>query len=388
MQTKTHLQKPFTRRQLFGSFAAVLLATAIISNAVAAERIVAWGDNSALQTNVPPGLTNVIAIAAGDSHGLALKDDGTVVAWGAGVPEYNSGQANVPQGLSNVIAIAAGRLHSLALKDDGTVVAWGYNYSGQLNVPSGLSNVVAISAADLHSLALKSDGTVVGWGDRANVPASLSNVVAISAGVQRDHVLTADGRVGDWYEQQQILRMTNAMAIASGLGHGLGISNDGTVTAWGTDYLGQPVTVPAGLSNVVAIAACGAYFGPTVGGHSLALTSDGSVVAWGRNDQGQANVPPDLSNVTAIAAAGTWSLALSSDHSPVTQATFTNAMHDSNGFHVALPTQSGRVYALEYKTSLNDSNWTALPLVAGNGANRMFSDSSTSSQRFYRVRRW
>ncbi|MFN5927759.1 MAG: RCC1 domain-containing protein, partial [Roseiflexaceae bacterium] len=96
----------------------------------------------------------------GGSHSLALKANGTVVAWGLN----SSGQSNVPSGLSNVVAIAAGGSHSLALKSDGTVVAWGYNGSGQSSVPSGLSNVVAIAAGGSHSLALKSDGTVVGWG--------------------------------------------------------------------------------------------------------------------------------------------------------------------------------------------------------------------------------
>src|SRR5687767_3244865 len=55
--------------------------------------------------------------------------------------------------------MTCGSYHSLALKQDGTVVAW-----GQTSVPAGLSNVVAVAAAADNSLALKSDGTVVGWG--------------------------------------------------------------------------------------------------------------------------------------------------------------------------------------------------------------------------------
>jgi len=56
--------------------------------------------------------------------------------------------------LSNVVAVAGGAYHSLALKSDGTVVAWGYNGDGETNVPPGLSNVVAIAGGGSESLAL------------------------------------------------------------------------------------------------------------------------------------------------------------------------------------------------------------------------------------------
>jgi len=76
-----------------------------------------------------------------------------VVAWGGN----SSGQCNVPTGLSNVVAVAAGVDHSLALEQDGTVVAWGGNDYGQCNVPANLSSVVPIAAGLYHNLALKVD---------------------------------------------------------------------------------------------------------------------------------------------------------------------------------------------------------------------------------------
>ena len=87
---------------------------------------------------------------------MALKADGTVVAWG----DNTYGQTNVPQPATNVVAIAAGAYHGLALKADGTVVAWGANVNGQTNVPVWLTNVVAIAAGGNHNLALMSgEGT-------------------------------------------------------------------------------------------------------------------------------------------------------------------------------------------------------------------------------------
>jgi hypothetical protein len=60
----------------------------------------------------------------------------------------------VPAGLSGATAIAAGAFHSLALKQDGTVVAWGDNGYGQSTVPAGLSGVTAIAAGYDHSWAV------------------------------------------------------------------------------------------------------------------------------------------------------------------------------------------------------------------------------------------
>ena len=68
---------------------------------------------------------------------------------GAAASPTDSGQCSVPIGLSGVTAIAAGFAHSLALKGDGTVVAWGCGSSpndGQCSVPAGLSGVTAIAA--------------------------------------------------------------------------------------------------------------------------------------------------------------------------------------------------------------------------------------------------
>jgi hypothetical protein len=153
--------------------------------------VVAWGRNGYGQANVPSELTNAVAIAAGGAHSLALKANGTVVAWGCNI----SGQT-APVALNNVVAIAAGENHSLALLNTGEVVAWGLNTHGQTDVPPGAeSGVVAIAALKNHSLALKANGTVVAWGEntygQTSLPPGLGNVAALSPGWRHNVFLTA-----------------------------------------------------------------------------------------------------------------------------------------------------------------------------------------------------
>jgi hypothetical protein len=203
---------------------------------------------------------------------------------------------------------------------------------------------------------LKADRTLFAWGENeygeTNIPAGLNNVVAIAAGA----------------------------------GHNLALKADGTVAAWGADNYGQ-TDVPVGLSNVVAIAAGG--------WHSLALKRDGTVVAWGAGvgtnaeDYGQNLVPAALSNVIQIAAGTVHSLVLAGAAPPTTQALLSQPQLRPPELSVWLPTQNGRVYQLEFKNSLADRTWTALPLQAGNGRTMRFVDIPASApQRFYRILRW
>jgi hypothetical protein len=115
---------------------------------------------------VPAAATNVVAIAAGLSHSVALRNDGKVVAWG----QNFSRQTNVPPHVTNVTAIAAGDNHNVALRSDGAVIAWGDNTYRQTNVPPALTGVVRISAGSTLSVAHLADGSILAWGITNSVP--------------------------------------------------------------------------------------------------------------------------------------------------------------------------------------------------------------------------
>jgi alpha-tubulin suppressor-like RCC1 family protein len=283
---------------------------------------VAWGENHygqlgdgksgvANDSDVPvalSGVGEVVALAGGSSHSLALLANGTVLSWGYnGQGQLGDGkscteqcESDVPvavSGLTEVTAIAAGGDFSLALLKNGTVMSWGNNEVGRLgdgksgsefdtDVPvqvSGLTEVTAISAGDAHSLALLKNGTVMSWG------------------------LNSEGQLGDGlsgFENDSdvpvpVSGLSGVASVAAGGLHSLAVLSSGAVMTWGSNSDGQlgtgsstgPETClstipcakkPVAVSGVTeaSAAAGGKYF-------SLALQKSGAVVAWGNNQTGE-----------------------------------------------------------------------------------------------------
>ncbi len=200
---------------------------------------VSAGPSSLIQVN---GVSQVTAISAGDAHSVALEADGSVWTWGANdVGQLGDGSVTgqyqgraVPQavpGLTRIVAIAAGGSHTLALRSDGTLWAWGSNYSGQLGdgtttdrakpvQVAGFNNVVTIAAGENHSVAVTSDGTVWAWG------------------------VNYDGRLGNGSTQDSaipvaVIGLNGVAGISGGGSHTLARKADGTVWSWGPNDLGQ-----------------------------------------------------------------------------------------------------------------------------------------------------
>jgi hypothetical protein len=255
--------------------------------------VVAWGDNTYGETNLPVGLTNIVQLSTWGLHSLALKTNGSVAAWGWNV----YGQTNVPTSVTNAAQVAAGVSFSAALSTNGTIIAWGDNSLGQTNVPAGLTNALQIAAGSDHAIALRSDGTVTGWGWNAygqcDIPSDATNVVQIAAGYFHSAALKANGTVEVWgdntYGETNVPGgLTNVVRIATGLSHTVALKGNGTVVVWGWNNAGQ-TNVPAGLAGVTQIAS---------GGNTVfAVTTNGTLITWGDNSYGQRKPPTGLSNV-------------------------------------------------------------------------------------------
>ena len=291
------------------------------------------------QSTVPAGLGTVASVAAGYTHSLARKLDGSVIGWGNDI----YGQATTPAGLGPCVRIAAGSSHSLAIKQIGTVAAWGSNGFGQCDVPAGLGVAIDIAGGNAHSMALKSDGTVVCWGQNSagqtSVPAGHAGVTDVEAGYVHSVALRSNGTVVAWgdnaYGQTSVpATLAGVTKIATNGYHTMALRSNGTVVAWGMNTYGQ-CNVPADLGTVTAIG--------TGMLHSVAIRADGTMRAWGRNDNGQCNVPAGLANAKSVAAGAHHTLAFTS----------TPLLADCNG--------DGTPDACEIAAGAPDANHNGIP---------------------------
>lgn len=284
------------------------------------------------------------AVAAGQGHSLALREDGSLWAWGAngqgqlGLGDTRGRDRPVKLPGQDWAAVAAGLQHVLALKTDGSLWAWGQNLAGQLGDGSTqprqapvrvgqAQDWTALAAGADHSLGIRrdavalvdrhslwawggnawgqlGDGSRVGRSEPTLVPDMLQ-VRAVAAGEAFSLVQDRYRQVLAWgyngfgqLGQGDLLPRPapvnvpvwgELVAANAGSGHvALLDSSNNRLHTWGLNDRGQlghghqaPVTQPQALSAPWrGHAAAG-------GQHTVALQDGGSLWAWGRNHEGQ-----------------------------------------------------------------------------------------------------
>ncbi|WP_445671825.1 RCC1 domain-containing protein [Paenibacillus sp. FSL W8-0439] len=270
-------------------------------------------------------------------------------SWGfAGHGELGTGKVRdsakepvINKYINDVKEVRAGGQFTLALKNDGTVWAYGENNFGQLGNGTkgasassvkpvqvqGLEDIVAINAGDSFGAALDKDNQLWVWGrgydgamgqdDKEDQPTPvqyrIGDIKTFTAGPDRIYVLTnsgevyasgnnSSGKLGDgtstFRRSPVLINVSNVSRLKAGKSQTFALKNNGTLWGWGTNNVGQvgdgtdvfSVKVPSQvvddtntpLTDVVAFSAAGT--------HSHALTADGTVWSWGSNGNGELGI--------------------------------------------------------------------------------------------------
>ncbi|MDH5491930.1 MAG: MopE-related protein, partial [Myxococcales bacterium] len=289
------------------------------------------------------GLSDIVALAAGDYHTCAVAASGLIRCWGLngwgqlGNGDSVSSASPVPVSLlSDATGITGGGNFSCALQASGSVQCWGQNGNGQLGdggtlnslvpvVVSGLADAVQVSAGGTHACARRLGGEIVCWGSGSQgelgdggvidrsipAPVTLPGSIAIDISAGRQHscaVLDTGsihcwgqnnvGQLGDGTQLPSLLPVltlgiTDGVEVAAGSEHSCARRASGLTQCWGTGLRGRlgdgnatlsttPVTVAGGMEAGRRIVEIG------VGDqHACIRRSSGEILCWGRNTSGQ-----------------------------------------------------------------------------------------------------
>jgi RNA polymerase sigma factor (sigma-70 family) len=236
-----------------------------------------------------------VSISCSATHCLAVKSDGTIWAWGANsegelgigsglgangrISVSRSKRANpVPSVPGNDWKqVAAGGTHSVALKKDGTLWSWGNNWAGQLGVGSTNrelleatqigtnTNWTKVWASGIQTVGIQSDGSLWFWGS-----------------------LTGSARDTNYFRvPTRVSADTNWSEVGFGYFVVFAIKTDGTLWAWGRNvgiYTGvavqvlNPTPAQVGTENNWQAISGAEYF------YHVLMKKDGSLWAMDASD--------------------------------------------------------------------------------------------------------
>lgn len=222
-------------------------------------------------TDTPDAWQDVLALSCGESHLLALRKDGHVLAVG-----NNTGGCCETATWERVIAVLACAEHSFGLCEDGRVL-----YAGAPDAPvaeaASWTHIRSLHGNDRLVIGITYAGQVLACGRH---PALTENVAEA---------------LSDWQDMRDVVISEHIVA---------GLHQDGTVVARSDENTNRISDAVSRWQHIRALAAGGA--------HLVGLCAGGDVVAAGRIERGQCRVA-DWHRMVAIACGEAFTLGLCAD---------------------------------------------------------------------------
>jgi alpha-tubulin suppressor-like RCC1 family protein len=298
------------------------------------------------------GTDSWTAVAAGMSHSVGIKSNGTLYTWGSNSSGQlglgNTTAVSTPTqvgGLTNWQKLSANGYGTMAINTDGALYVWGSNNQAQLGlgdttnrsspVQLGSASWILVKGQDAgyspireYTFGIQSDNLMYAWGwlgtGAGGVSGEPADVGTLSSGSAYTTPNKVGGALATTSSSTSKLGTDVWKAASAGANHTVAIRTNGTLYAWGLNSSGQlglgdttirssPVQI--GTSSWTAVSAGDA--------HTVAIRSDGGLFVWGNNGTGRLGdgtatsrsspVQVGADSWTAVAAGGSHSVAVRKD---------------------------------------------------------------------------
>jgi alpha-tubulin suppressor-like RCC1 family protein len=285
-----------------------------------------------------PAGSGGLDLATGSDHTCAIREDGTLLCWGAN----DHGQLGLGAGVAAADAptavgaatdwdsVRAGVDYTCGLRA-GALYCWGHNMYGRLgvddradrDVPTRVGDATdwtSISVGAYHTCGLRTGGNLYCWGHNSSgrlglddtmdrlvpTPVGGTGWVGVSAGGSHTCALDDDGAIWCWggngdgqlglgeaargmdHRTPTLLApATGWTEVSTGSSHACGVRTDGSLWCWGSNGVGQlglGAGAPVRASEPTRVGS-GTDWSTVVGGslRTCARRLDGSLWCWGSN---------------------------------------------------------------------------------------------------------
>jgi alpha-tubulin suppressor-like RCC1 family protein len=254
------------------------------------------GDNTTVSklspVSVVGGFTDWCQVSAGSNHTAAVRRNGTLWAWGYnlggrlgdGTTVSKSSPVSVVGGFTDWCQVGAGGLHTAAVRQNGTLWAWGANGSGRLgdgttvdqsspvSVVGGFTDWCQVSAGSAHTAAVRQNGTLWAWG------CGYRGRLGDGTTTDKSSPVSVVGGFTDWCQVSAGGTM-NAAVRQNGTLWAWGFGGDGVLGDGTTVNKSSPVSVIGGFTDWCQVSAGGS--------HTAAVRQNSTLWTWGWNVSGQ-----------------------------------------------------------------------------------------------------